>query len=83
MQLPIVCENRWIESSYRSGLPEGRERSKDGVLEMTDELIRGAGNRAFRAPADECAGRISVFAHRVERGILNVPQALQPTGGGA
>jgi hypothetical protein len=83
MQFSSVCENRWVESWYRSGLLEGREKSKNGVFEMTGELIRGAENRAFRARTDECAGRISVYAHRVERGIVDVPQALWPTGGGA
>ena len=83
MQFSSVCENRWVESWYRSGLLEGREKSKNGVFEMTGELIRGAENRAFRARADECAGRISVDKHRIEQGGFDVSQAVRPTGGGA
>jgi hypothetical protein len=47
------------------------------------EVIRGAENRSYGARADEYAGRISVYEHRVEHDVLEVPQTELPTGGEA
>ncbi len=66
------------------GSVQGLGKPDEGdVFDMTSDVIRAADGRCCQALADEYAGLISAYGHRVEHGACEVPEGVRQTGDGA